>query len=156
MDNMFDVHMHHISKLRGFGVKYWILGIVSEQQATGAMIMNKMQEMSWGRWHPSPGNIYPLLDEMTKSGWLKMTAKEGKKFYTATAKGREQLENSWFPWHEIKRKSAGLGDVEDAIEKLENYSEYLIDNSAEIKKKGKSVERIAAVTRKLGTLSKKR
>ena len=150
-----DNPMQKINRLRGFGVKYWILGIVSDQQATGAMIMSKMEEMSWGHWRPSPGNIYPLLDEMTKSGWLKMTAKDGKKFYISTDKGKEQLDNSWFPWKEIKQRNAKFGGADEAIEKLEIYSEYLMDNSTEVKKDKKSVERISAIVKKLKALSPK-
>ena len=138
-----------VHRFRGFGVKYWILGIVSDKPATGAMIMDRMEEMSWGYWRPSPGNIYPLLEEMTKAGWLKMAAKDGKKFYNTTENGKEQLNNSWFPWDEIKKRHERPGSYEDAISRLESYSEYMVDNSAEMTKDKKSIERINTVIRNL-------
>lgn len=154
LQNMHDEHMQKMNKFRGFGVKYWILGIVKDTPATGAMIMAKMEEMSWGRWRPSPGNIYPLLEEMTKAGWLKMTAKESKKYYIATAKGKEQLSNSFFPWKAMKLKQEGSSNIEEAIEKLESYSDYIMDSAEEIKKSKESNERINAIIKKLKTLVK--
>ncbi len=143
-----------INRYRSFGVRYWILGIVHDHEATGAMMMNKMEEMSWGHWRPSPGNIYPLLGEMVKAGLLRVKLKGGKKFYLATEKGKEQLDNSWFPWKEIRSKYMGFGGVKEAVEKLENYSDYVIDNSTEVKKSKDSLKRIDAVARKLNMMGK--
>lgn len=88
-------------------------------------------------------------------GWIaEGKVERRKKFYLATEKGKEQLDNSWFPWKEIRSKYMGFGGVKEAVEKLENYSDYVIDNSAEVKKSKDSLKRIDAVARKLNMVGK--
>lgn len=49
--------------------------------------MDEVEKMSWGGWRPSPGSIYPLLDQMTVEGSLKKL-EDGR--YEITEKGREE------------------------------------------------------------------
>ena len=52
--------------------------------------MDDIERMSWGGWRPSPGSIYPLLDEMAKDGLLQKR-EDGR--YEVTEKGR--TESDW-------------------------------------------------------------
>lgn len=38
---------------------------------SGAEIMDEIEKMSHGWWRPSPGSVYPLLEEMARDGVLK-------------------------------------------------------------------------------------
>ncbi len=151
------MHAQHVGKFRGFGLKYWILGIVSETPATGAMIMKKMEEMSMGYWRPSPGNIYPLLEEMTKAGLISMKIKNVKKFYISTEKGKEHLQSSWFPWKEIQaRQTMARGSIEEAIESMEGYADFLLDNIDKINGNKQNSKKISGIIQKLKTLGEQR
>ncbi len=118
--------MHHMQGMRGFGLKYWILGIASENEVTGADIANKIAEMTNGNWVPSPGIIYPTLTSLYNEKYLDLKEKDNKKYYRTTDKGKKLLNDSYFPWDEITGKN---NDIDDVINKMDDYSQYLIDNS---------------------------
>lgn len=122
---------HGRRHLRGFGLKYWVMTIVTREASTGAMIMDRVEQMSMGHWRPSPGQVYPLLDQMSTDGYLKVDNKEGKKFYSPTDKGRDLLEGSWFPWRMVDA-SGGFEGIEGAIGSMETLTEYIIDNREKI------------------------
>lgn len=44
------------------------MAILRRGPRNGAEIMNDMEVMTHGWWRPSPGSIYPLLEEMVKDG----------------------------------------------------------------------------------------
>ncbi len=50
------------------GLRAWVILILSRNPRTGAEIMDDMERMSAGRWRPSPGSVYPLLEELTQEG----------------------------------------------------------------------------------------
>ena len=50
------------------GLRAWVLVILGRAPKTGAEVMDEMERMSGGWWRPSPGSVYPLLDELTREG----------------------------------------------------------------------------------------
>lgn len=150
--------MHQrMNRFRGFGVKYWILGILQGEKSgmTGAMIMAKMEERTHGHWRPSPGHIYPLLEEMSKGSLIKVTAKDGKKYYKITAEGGKVFDNSWFPWKDVTEGREGTDSINEALGKMESYAEFLSDSSAEISKKKEYSERLRTLAKRLAEISGK-
>ncbi len=139
---------HHRGPFRGFGLKYWIISLVLREHATGANIMNKIEEMSMGHWRPSPGQIYPLLEELANEGYLSIEVVEGKKFYTATDKGRSLLDDSWFPW-KVATSLTGFGGIDDAVRNIEVLAEYINDNKEKIEDIQKQRERIGKIIDRL-------
>ena len=117
--------MHHMQGMRGFGLKYWILGIASENEVTGADLANRIGEITKGNWVPSPGIIYPALTALYSENYLELTEKNNKKYYKTTGAGKKLLDDSYFPWDEISGKK---NDLDDIIAQMENYSQYLLDN----------------------------
>jgi len=67
----------------------WILSLLTKTPKNGAEIMDDIERMSWGGWRPSPGSIYPLLEEMTKDGLIQKR-EDGR--YEITEKGRGESE----------------------------------------------------------------
>ena len=117
--------MHHMHGRRGFGLKYWILGIASDSEVTGADIANKIGEITRGNWIPSPGIIYPTLTSLFNDNYLELSEKDNKKYYKTTEEGKKLLDDSYFPWDEISGKK---NDLYDIIVQMDNYSQYLLDN----------------------------
>jgi len=66
---------------RGF-LRPQIVQLLEEKPMNGVDIMNKMHEMSHGWYRPSPGSIYPLLEQLEKEGLIAKN-KEGKYGLTA-------------------------------------------------------------------------
>jgi hypothetical protein len=52
------------------GLRNWVLIILQRSPRNGAEIMNDMEVMTHGWWRPSPGSVYPLLEEMVSEGSL--------------------------------------------------------------------------------------
>ncbi|MEM0127684.1 MAG: PadR family transcriptional regulator [Thermoplasmatales archaeon] len=131
----------------GFGLRYLILGITQKQPSTGAMIMDSLEQMTMGRWRPSPGHVYPLLEEMTDEGLLNMEIKEGRKLYSPTDKGKQALDESWFPWkfaQEIQTSS-----YKDALRNLELLTDFLVDSKDKIREDPEARRKIKDVTERL-------
>jgi hypothetical protein len=60
--------MWHMRKKRG--LRNWVLIILQREPRNGAELMNDMEVMTHGWWRPSPGSVYPLLEEMVLEGSL--------------------------------------------------------------------------------------
>ncbi len=137
-------HMH------GFGLKYWILAIAMDNDVTGVDIASKISEKTDGRWVPSPGIIYPALSSMYSGEYLTMEERNNKKYYRTTEKGKEFLDNSYFPWKEILGMRE-YSNVDDAIDKIEGYIQYLIDNYENLNDRQK--DKIKSTVNRLNNLN---
>jgi len=129
--------MHSMS--RGFGIKYWILMLVSKEKMTGAQMIDKIYEMSFGFWRPSPGSIYSILKNLSEDGFVKVEQKDNKKYYSITDKGKEYLDSSWFPW---KSASSFMNkdektSIDETIDTLDNLSEFILEKKKLISKEDK-------------------
>ena len=83
---------------------------------TGAELMDEMEKMSHGWWRPSPGSIYPLLEELTKEG-VARRREDGR--YELSRSSRDQM--GW-PYPAAGPRSAG-----DAVRELAAITSYLED-----------------------------
>lgn len=96
-----------------------MLSIVSRSPKNGAEIMDEVEKMSWGGWRPSPGSIYPLLDQMTVEGSLKKL-EDGR--YEITEKGREEGSFPFgFPFGQRPTS------VESMVNEMRDYVSYFED-----------------------------
>lgn len=75
--------------------------------------------MSWGGWRPSPGSIYPLLDQMTVEGTLHK-GEDGR--YTLTERGKEEG-NFPFGFPFGQRPTS----VESMVNEMRDYVSYFED-----------------------------
>lgn len=101
------------------GLRQWVLLILSREPRNGAEVMDSMETMSQGWWRPSPGSIYPVLEELATEG-LARRREDGR--YELTPKGREltNWNTGWF----------GGGHPHGAkavVDELGTYATYLED-----------------------------
>lgn len=85
----------------------------------GAEIMDEVEKSSWGSWRPSPGSVYPLLEEMVQEGTI--TKKEDGR-YELTQKGKE--ESDWSFGMPFKQ---GPYSVENMLGEMKSYVSYFED-----------------------------
>jgi len=57
----------------------------------GAAMAEEVKTRTNGLWKPSPGSLYPALNQLSEKGCVSAKAIGGKKEYKITAKGREVL-----------------------------------------------------------------
>lgn len=142
---------HEMGRFRGFGLKYWVLSILSNERSTGSMIMDKIERMSMGHWRPSPGHIYPLLERLATEGYVSVESQDGKKYYSLADKGKEVLEGSWFPWRTMGGLT-GFNGVEDALRNIEILTDYIVDNREKLVSNENYRTRIKNLAERLGSL----
>ena len=82
--------------------------------------MDQIEQMTLG-WRPSPGSVYPLLEELTQEGLIR-PREDGR--YEATAKGKEGAVGPWelFSHHATT--------VEGIVEEMRANVAYLEDLGA--------------------------
>ncbi|MCL5009672.1 MAG: PadR family transcriptional regulator [Candidatus Parvarchaeota archaeon] len=132
---------------REMGLRYWILAILYNKDATGAMIIDMMEKQSMGFWRPSPGSVYPLLSKMVSDGELELSMKENKKYYKITEKGKETINGSWFPWKTfIEPQNTS---IERIIEEIENDVEYILEKADEVNKSRSARAELKKIVEKL-------
>src|SRR2546428_6893661 len=59
---------HRSGRARRGDVRVAILALLAEQANTGYGIMEALEERSGGAWRPSPGSVYPSLEQLVAEG----------------------------------------------------------------------------------------
>lgn len=64
-----------------------VLAVLNEQPMHGYQIMGELEERSGGAWQPSPGSIYPTLQQLADEGLIVSDSLEGKNVFSLTEDG---------------------------------------------------------------------
>lgn len=73
-------------------VRAAILLLLEEEPMHGYQLMQSIGERSGGRWTPSPGAVYPALNQLEDEGLLTVTAESGRKTSALTDAGRDYVQ----------------------------------------------------------------
>ncbi len=73
-------------------VRLAILELLAEGPMHGYQIMQELAERSGGMWRPSPGSIYPTLQQLADEELVRGEDEDGKKVYHLTEAGRAKVE----------------------------------------------------------------
>jgi DNA-binding PadR family transcriptional regulator len=98
------------------GLRSWVLVILGDAPKTGAEVMDEMERMSGGWWRPSPGSVYPLLEELTAEG---ITRRKEDGRYELVGSVREQFGRRFPP--------RGPRSPADAVREIGSLIAYLED-----------------------------
>jgi DNA-binding PadR family transcriptional regulator len=79
-----------------------ILALLAEEPMHGYQIIREIGDRSEGAWMPSPGSVYPTLQQLTDEELVRSSETEGKRVYELTDEGRTQAESreGALPWEE--------------------------------------------------------
>src|SRR5262245_53359556 len=88
---------------RGHGYGYWregrmrrgdirtaLLAVLAEAPGHGYEVMQRLEEKSGGAWRPSPGSVYPTLQQLQDEGLVTSTERDGKRIFELTDAGRAE------------------------------------------------------------------
>lgn len=93
--------------------------LLAEQPRNGYELMQEVEERSGGVWRPSPGSVYPALQQLEDEGLIAPTERDGRKLYELTDRGRgyveERGEVKRAPWEEM---SSDYGETAFALGNL--------------------------------------
>jgi len=92
------------------------LALLAEEPRNGYQIIQEIGERSGGVWRPSPGSVYPALQQLEDEALIQAETPEGgRRRYTLTAEGQAYVtahpDEVSAPWDVVARS---VGD--DAIE----------------------------------------
>jgi DNA-binding PadR family transcriptional regulator len=89
------------SRARRGDVRAALLALLAEEPRNGYQLMQEIERRSEGVWRPSPGSVYPALQQLEDEGLVQTDESEGRKLYTLTDAGRDAAaaaEGEAAPW----------------------------------------------------------
>ncbi|WP_084960420.1 PadR family transcriptional regulator [Thermoactinospora rubra] len=96
-------------RVRRGDVRVALLSLLAEEPAeprNGYQMIQAIEERSRGVWRPSPGSVYPALQQLEDEGLVKGVECGGSRAYRLTEAGREECARragEAAPWDEVAR-----------------------------------------------------
>jgi DNA-binding PadR family transcriptional regulator len=88
-----------------------VLVLLEEQPRNGYQLIQELTERSNDAWRPSPGSIYPVLQQLEDEGLVQVSASGGGRTYELTTTGKalvaEQREQLGKPWENADADAIG-------------------------------------------------
>lgn len=85
-------------------VRQAILALLAEQPRNGYQLIQEISERSGGVWKPSPGSIYPALQQLEDEGLVRAEEYEGKRQFILTESGEQYVKeqsDEAAPWENM-------------------------------------------------------
>ena len=76
------------SKARRGDVRTGILAVLADGSRNGYQIIQEISERTGGAWKPSPGSVYPTLQQLEDEGLVTADRPEGRRTFELTEDGR--------------------------------------------------------------------
>ena len=96
-------------RVRRGDVRAAILDVLATEPMNGYQIIQQIAERSGGAWKPSPGSIYPTLQQLEDEGLVRQETEGGKRTFTLTDEGRayvaEHTDEVTAPWQAMSEAS---------------------------------------------------
>jgi DNA-binding PadR family transcriptional regulator len=73
-------------------VRAAILALLAEEPRHGYAVMTELAARSGGLWRPSPGSVYPVLQQLQDEGLVASRDADGRKVFDLTDAGRRYVE----------------------------------------------------------------
>ena len=106
-------------RMRRGDVRAALLVLLDEQPHSGYSLMEELERRSNGAWRPSPGSVYPTLQQLEDEGLIAPEPGEGRTPYALTEAGKayvdEHREALGEPW---EKPSEGIGEERLALRGL--------------------------------------
>ncbi len=112
---------HRGPKVRRGDVRSAILDVLSVEPMNGYQIIQQIAERSGGAWKPSPGSVYPTVQQLEDEGLVEGSEGSGRRLLQLSAEGRtyvaehpEELAATWRPFDQPEAQD-GPGDLKPVI-----------------------------------------
>ncbi len=97
-------------------LRMWIVFSLNSGPKNGVEIMDSMERQSFGMWRPSPGSIYPMLENMVNEGTIRKR-EDGRYELTEDGKGFFGFRGGFF--------SSGPRSFDDAVSEISSLVTYM-------------------------------
>jgi DNA-binding PadR family transcriptional regulator len=86
-------------------VRLAVLTLLAEAPMHGYQIITELSERSGGVWRPSPGSVYPTLQQLQDEGLVSVEEQDGRRTFSLTDAGRTEVERASqgrrAPWEDM-------------------------------------------------------
>ena len=114
---------HRGPKVRRGDVRSAILDVLAVEPMNGYQIIQQIAERSGGAWKPSPGSVYPTVQQLEDEGLVEGTSGEGRRLLQLTEEGRryvaehpDEMARTWAAFDAAsEEKTGGQGDLKPVI-----------------------------------------
>jgi len=130
------------------GLRVWVLNLIEQKPMTGAELIAYIDQMTMGWWRPSPGSIYPLLEQLEQEKLVRRRTDGRYELTEAARSGPDWMQG-------IFSNSSGPRNPEDAIREVEAYATYLEDVARTSPERVRAVDaRLRALIQRFDTLTR--
>jgi len=127
-------------KARRGDIRTAALLLLAEEPRNGYQIMQEVEERSDGAWRPSPGSVYPALQQLEDEALIRSEEHDGRKLFVLTDEGRAQVEQRDAerpaPWEQMS------GDISSEYHELARLMREAASAFAQVMRTG-SPEQLA-------------
>lgn len=118
-------------KVRRGDVRTAILAVLSGEPMNGYQVIQQISERTGGAWKPSPGSVYPTVQQLEDEGLIAGQETDGRRLLTLTEAGRawvdehpDELRATWAPFQpapedetpaESATSGAGSTDIKPVV-----------------------------------------
>jgi DNA-binding PadR family transcriptional regulator len=111
-------------KVRRGDVRAAILDVLAVEPMNGYQIIQQIAERSGGAWKPSPGSVYPTVQQLEDEGLVEGHEGEGRRLLRLSEEGRryvdehpDELARTWLAFDQSAdhTESQGPGDMKPVI-----------------------------------------
>jgi len=99
------------SRARRGDVRAALLVLLAEEPRNGYGLMQEIESRSGGAWRPSPGSVYPALQQLEDEALVRPDESGGRKLFTLTDEGRAYVTANEAelgqPWDAVNAESGG-------------------------------------------------
>jgi len=98
-----------------------ILALLGEEPMHGYQIIQVIAERSGGNWTPSPGSVYPTLQQLEDEGLIEPAESEsGRRVFALTEAGRDAntAEGTSAPWEAVGDVDTDLVELRDLVHQV--------------------------------------
>jgi DNA-binding PadR family transcriptional regulator len=98
-----------------------ILTLLAEEPMHGYQIIQVISERSGGNWTPSPGSVYPTLQQLEDEGLIEPAASEtGRRVFALTEAGREarRADSAPAPWEAVDSADEELIELRNLVQQV--------------------------------------
>ena len=86
-----------MNQARRGDIRLILLAVLAHRPRHGYDIIRHLEEKSNGAWRPSPGAIYPMLQQLEEEELVTAKKAGSKTIYHLTAKGKKEVKSSAVP-----------------------------------------------------------
>lgn len=129
-----------MSPVFGHGrLRLYLLKLLEESPRHGYEVIRLLQDRFLGVYSPSPGTIYPRLARLEEEGLVTHEVVEGKKVFSITDKGREELNGRLDELADLEQEiSASVRDIarevkEDVRDTVKSLREELTKMAKDVR-----------------------